>query len=79
MTIDPEDLDCIIAYAPRLRAAGITSVVAVGVSFTLLPAVDAAPAEPIGTVAEDEPSPLNDPYTFGRRTGVPMRGKGSDS
>ncbi len=79
MTIDPEDLDCIIAYAPKLRAAGITSVGVAGVSFTLLEAVDTAPEEPVGTVTEDEPSPLNDPYTFGRRSGVPMRGKGSDS
>ncbi len=70
--ITRSELDLILEYAPRLRAAGIVHVEGVN----LLPleveddAIEQAP------VPEDEPSPLNDPSTFGRRTSVPMRGSG---
>ncbi len=75
MTPAAELLDLIIDYAPRLRAAGIASVSVEGASFTLLPEVISDERDVV-VIQEDDPDPLNDPLTFGRRAGVPSLKRG---
>ncbi len=73
--ITKAELDLILEYAPRLREAGVSAVS--GVVFLPLEVVD--DRQDVTSQPEEELSPLNDPKTFGRRTGVPTRKNGGAS
>lgn len=62
-------MDCIIAHAPRARAAGILRLAFEGVSFELAPADPVAPDAADDDEWEDveDPNPLHDATTFGGR------------
>lgn len=68
-----EQLALIAEHAPHLRKAGVTSFTAKDCSFTLAPYLEPGPTQQTKADAvEEEPvDPLDDPMTFGRRTGVP--------
>lgn len=72
-------LDLIIDRAPRLRAAGVSSVELAGVRFAMLPPEAPAAAEPVDDDDLGTVDALNDPTTFGRRRNVPGRRKEVES
>lgn len=69
-----ELLDLIADRAPKLRAAGIQRVALDGFEAELAPAEpEAADDDPRLAEEEQDRGVLDDPATFGRRTGVPGR------
>jgi len=64
-------LDLIADRAPGLRAAGVLAIAVDGISAQLAPADQ--PADDSGQDGQDEEEKgvLDDPATFGRKTGVP--------
>lgn len=64
-------LDLVIDRAPALRRAGVARVALGELELELAPHVEAGEAQPATPVVEEPADPLDDPMTFGRRTGVP--------
>lgn len=69
----------VIAKAPALRAAGVTSVELGEVKFTIAPPEPALAQLATGGADDPEPGdPLRDPYLYGMNRGTPGYGAPAD-